>query len=132
MIGKCRIEPLYQRLYLPVPDLENVQVGLIVAFARPPAAMILRHGNHYLASIDHDLMRLAKGDVFGVYATKDMGRYLLKKTSFSLVNAGEHVFLRWADQAKFVSDHGIQSRCIASADRLIKLVHNFAHRYFLF
>ena len=109
-----------------------MQVGLIVAFARPPAAMILRHGNHYLASIDHDLMRLAEGDVFGVYATKYMGRYLLKKTSFSLVNAGEHVILRWADQAKFVSDHGIQSRCIASADRLIKLVHNFAHRYFLF
>ena len=88
LISERAVEAFDKRANLAIPDFENVGVSLIVALAGQRYAIILRHGHHQLAAVEHHLVFRTKSDFLGVNATKYGRSHILKKTLLSLIDTG--------------------------------------------
>lgn len=82
------IEPLYQPLYLAVPYLEDVEIGLLVGIPGHRDTTILRHSHGHFAGIDDDLMLRTKSDFVRGHAAKDMRQDFFKESLLAPINTG--------------------------------------------
>ena len=73
MVCQRRIEPLDECDNLPLADLEDMKVNLIVPLTGKRHAVILRYGNDHLPRVRNDLMLSAKADLLGVHASEYVG-----------------------------------------------------------